>query len=251
QHARQGNFVTKIVAPSTAMPIRAAFRIAFCSAWQITFSFSSGSPRNSLSSCIPRANPLKPVDKTTLVGDAITAPTRHRSSFDLIDAAIAIQRKYSSQLSTHSGIHISARCASSLGVAEVIVGVSALGMGISLSPLTLTDRSFPSKVPLVPVQAPATRLFQEQESARGKAGLFAIATTSFHFLLFGYRENEGARETSSRIIHCSKVMIREASSPIQSKNMVLGQPTVSTSERTLRGSNMRTHLAPQYSTILL
>ena len=40
-------------------------------------------------------------------------------------------------------------------------------------------------------------------------------------------------------MHCSKVTIREARSAIESKKAVLGQPSVSTSERTLRGSSMR------------
>src|SRR5216684_7333809 len=87
QHARQGNFVTKIDAPSTATPTRAAFRMAFCSAWQITFSFLLLFFRMFLSSYTPRAKPLKPVDRTTLIGDAITAPTGQSVSFDLIEAA--------------------------------------------------------------------------------------------------------------------------------------------------------------------
>jgi hypothetical protein len=40
-------------------------------------------------------------------------------------------------------------------------------------------------------------------------------------------------------MHCSKVTLRDARSATESKKAVLGQPNVSTSDRTLRGSSMR------------
>src|SRR5258707_160572 len=126
QHVRHGNFVTKIDAPSRATPMRAAFRIAFCSAWQITFSFSSAPARVCSSSYPPRAKPLKPVDRTTLSGDAITAPTGHLGSFDLMDAALAIHKKYSSQVYTCSGIVMPDVCSSGLGASGVAVADSKL-----------------------------------------------------------------------------------------------------------------------------
>jgi hypothetical protein len=39
-------------------------------------------------------------------------------------------------------------------------------------------------------------------------------------------------------MHCSKVTILDARSATESKKAVLGQPNVSTSDRTLRGSSM-------------
>jgi hypothetical protein len=97
------------------------------------------------------------------------------------------------------------------------------------------------------------RNLPERVSNEGKflSGPARKVHACFHFLLFGYRQNEGARAMSSKIIHWSKSTIRDASSPIHSKNIVLGQPTVSISERTLRGSNIGTRIARQYSTILL
>jgi hypothetical protein len=51
-------------------------------------------------------------------------------------------------------------------------------------------------------------------------------------------------------MHCSKVTIRDARSAKESKKAVLGQPTVSTSTRTLCGSNIWISYF-KYSTILL
>lgn len=51
-----------------------------------------------------RAKPLKPVDRTMLSSDTITAPTGHFGSLDFMETALAMFKKYSSQLSTCAGM---------------------------------------------------------------------------------------------------------------------------------------------------
>jgi hypothetical protein len=57
--------------------MRAALNIAFCSAWQLQTYLAPVARewRSSMSSRTPRGSPLKPVERTSLSGPTITAPT--------------------------------------------------------------------------------------------------------------------------------------------------------------------------------
>src|SRR5882672_2219334 len=89
-----------------------------------------------MSSCTPRARPLKPVDRIVLSCDTMTAPTGHFGSLDFIETAWAMCMKYSSQLSTCTGILIreESSCGAGGGMGRVFCASDIAHSSVTITP---------------------------------------------------------------------------------------------------------------------